>query len=136
MHRVVLRVPTAPQYSFVEFQLESETLSGLANEIDSVTNELIARAVLTVEVGFAIGKHNPQELADIAKGQKPEVAEADSDADAVETVKEQLPATVLEEYATPAPWEQGTPKEETRPAPPWAAAPTPVKSAPAGFDDF
>jgi len=134
MHTAVIRIPTAPQYSYIEFQIQGDTLADLEREADAISNRLIAKLALVVEVGYAIGKHNPTELAVIAEQAEPEEY-ADSDDDAVDTVKEQLAATVVEQFATPAPWEK-VPEKDSRPAPPWAAAPTPVKSAPAGFDDF
>jgi len=133
-HTAVIRIPTAPQYSYVELQIQGDTLADLEREADAISNRLIAKLALVVEVGFVIGKHNPDELAIKAGMASPEVP-ADSDDDAVETVKQELGATVVEQFATPAPWEK-VPEKDSRPAPPWAAAPTPVKSAPAGFDDF
>jgi len=143
---VILRVPTGPQYSYFELKLEFETFDQLDSKINELHNGLLAKLSAAVSTACEMAKLEPSAFAQMndwearqgpSGGTPDPVATEDKQhAAAVDTVKQELGATMLAQYKT-APWEE-PPAVESRPAPPWAAPPTPVAtvSGALNLDDF
>lgn len=147
---VILRVPTGPQYSYFELKLEFETFDQLDGKINDLHNGLLAKLSAAVSTACELAKLEPSAMAQIESWEtfcgpsritsEPKPEPPPTSEDSAETVKRELGATMLAQYKTTAPWDESPPAAETRPAPPWAAAPTPptpvVKSSVPFDDDF
>lgn len=135
-----MRIPTGPQYSYLELKLEFANYGELDEKIDDLNNGLIAKLAAAVTTAAELAKLGPDAIAAMQAwdGSKTQVEapvyqdqDAANEAAAVRSVKEMLGGSEVPDE----PWSQPI-QPETRPAPPWAAAPTPVKSAPVDFEDF
>ncbi len=136
MDQVILRIPTGPQYSYLELKLEFANYGELDEKIDDLNNGLIAKLAAAVTTATELAKLGPDAIAamqawDGSKTQVEASAAIVDEAAAIRSVKEMLGGSEVPDE----PWSQPI-QPETRPAPPWAAAPTPVKSAPVDFEDF
>lgn len=146
---VILRVPTAPQYSYFELKLEFDSFDQLDDKIDELHNGLLAKLSAAVSTACEMAKLDMSAMRQIDDWQAsrgpqkptpsgpPDVHSDEADLKrAAEMVKRSLGATEVQDYSAP-PWENsdGT---DSRPAPPWAApaSPAPVVSGGLNLDDF
>lgn len=141
MDQVTFRVPTGPQYSYYEITLEFSDCGDLNRKIDDLQNGLLVKLAAVVETATTLANLSSPEaqaaLSNWERGSgKPDAGKAVEESYADEAAVVAAVARELGASEVPdAPWDQAIP-EETRPAPPWAAAPSPVKSAPVDFDNF
>lgn len=161
MDKFVLRIPTAPQYSFAELHLEFSSYRELDDKVETLNNGLLAKLAVLTNNASAMAKLDGNAIEAMKKwdasirvvvGDNPPAPEHDGaiegpaytdqdearEAAAEAIVREQFPnATKVSEYDTPAPWESH-PQQDTI-TPPWAGGtkpPAPVTKANIDFDDF
>lgn len=146
---VILRMPTAPEYSYLELKLEFDSFDQLNGKIDELHNGLLAKLSAAVSTACQLARLDPSAMAQIeaweaSRGPSRPMPSGPPEADsheaglrhAADMVKRSLGATEVPDYSAP-PWENsdGT---DSRPAPPWAAPsspPTPVVTSSVPFDD-